>query len=54
MRADLAAAQTDLADATGLIRSLATWVGVPDDTPLLDITCEVSAALEPAMKGRSS
>lgn len=30
------------------IRSLAKWVGVPEDAPSIDIFCEVSAALEQA------
>ena len=33
-------------EARGHIRAMAKWVGVPEDTPLLDIAVEVSASLE--------
>lgn len=42
----LAAAADALAVERGHMQSLAKWVGVPDDTPSLEIACEASAALE--------
>ncbi|MFD5599197.1 hypothetical protein ACFWHR_03985 [Leucobacter sp. NPDC058333] len=36
-----------------LMQSLAKWVGVPEDAPLLEIACEVSGVLEDALAARS-